>query len=245
MLSLAKIKPLALAQAQPDPAAPAPKRVKVVAGADVPSLYFFRGYRQESDPEFTFQPYVDLGVAGEKASFNLGIWNSWHTGSLKDSGAGFYETDLYASATVGLLKTTYTAYTYPEIDDSSIHEIMFSATFPNVLAPSVGIAFEFAKPEGLDKGIYLELGIAPALPLGDDAPVTISIPVKVGLSVKDYYGDDTFGYFSGGVTIGKAINDHFEVHAGVTGYGFGDVLKAVNNDKAGYAVVSGGFSVSF
>jgi len=238
-----RLETLALAQA---PAAePAPRPVKVLVGADIPSSYFFRGYRQEVDPAFTFQPYVDVGVTGDAASFNVGLWNSLHTGSLKDNDAGWYETDFYAAATVGMVKATYTAYMYPQIDDSTIHELMLSATFPGMLAPSAAVAFEFAKPEGVDKGIYLELGIAPAIPLGDDAPVSLTIPVKLGLSLKDYYGEDTFGYVSGGLTVGRSISDNFEVHGGVTVYGFGDTLKAVNDDTAGQFIGSVGFSVSY
>src|SRR5689334_14402076 len=94
------------------PPAPA-KKVTGTAGADIPSSYFFRGYRQEADPKFTFQPLVDVAVAGESASFNVGLWNSFHTGSLKDAGAGYYETDFYAAVTVKKIKATYTAYTYP------------------------------------------------------------------------------------------------------------------------------------
>lgn len=221
----------------PDDAPP----VTALVGADFPSTYFFRGYRQENEPALTFQPYVDVAFAGESASFNVGSWNSFHTGDQ----VGFYETDFYAAVTTGLLKTTYTAYMYPEFDDSTIHELMFSATFPHMLAPSFALAFELAKPEGLDKGIYLELGVAPAIPLGDDAPVSITIPVKFGLSLKDYYGEDTFGYFSAGLTLGHSITDALEVHAGFTGYGFGDVLKTVNKDNAGQFVGSAGLSFKF
>jgi hypothetical protein len=218
--------------------------VSVLVGADMPSVYYFRGFRQESDAAFTFQPYVDVGVAGEAASLNVGIWNSLHTGSLKDADAGWYETDFYAAATVQNIKATYTAYTYPRFDDATIHELMLSTTFDHMLAPSVAVAFEFAKPEGLDKGIYLELGAAPALPLGDDAPISVTVPLKVGLSLKDYYGDDTFGYFSGGVTVGYPVSDAFEVHGGVTFYAFGYGLEAFNGE-AGAAVASVGFSVGF
>lgn len=220
-------------------------KVSALVGADFPSLYFFRGYRQEADPAFTVQPFVDVAVAGESASYNVGIWNSLHTGSLSDADAGWYETDFYAAVTVAKIKATYTAYTYPKIDDSTIHELMFSTTLDHVLAPSVALAFELAKPAGLDKGIYLELGISPAVPMADDAPVSVTIPVKVGLSLKDYYGEDTFGYFSGGVTIGKSLSDAAEVHGGVLVYGFGETLKALNNDKAGQVVGSVGFSVKF
>jgi hypothetical protein len=239
-----------LMQAAPAAAEPDPK-VTALVGADFPSSYFFRGYRQEGDPALTFQPYVDVAIAGEQVSFNVGVWNSLHTGSLSDADAGWYETDFYAAATMGMLKATYTAYTYPKIDDATIHELMFSGTFSNALAPSVALAFEFSKASGADKGIYLELGIAPAVPMADDAPVSITIPVKVGLSLKDYYfdpstGEDTtFGYFSAGVNIGKSINDMFEVHGGITVYGFGDALKDWNNDKAGQFIGSIGFSAKF
>jgi hypothetical protein len=218
--------------------------VSVLVGADVPSVYYFRGYRQEGDAAFTFQPYVDVGIAGEAASFNVGLWNSLHTGSLKDAEAGWYETDFYAAATVQKIKTTYTAYTYPRFDDATIHELMFSTTFDHVLAPSVALAFELAKPAGVDKGVYLELGAAPAIPLGDDAPVSVTIPVKLGLSLKDYYGEDTFGYFSAGVNLGRSISESFEVHGGVTFYGFGESLEAYNGEK-GAVVGSVGFSVGF
>jgi hypothetical protein len=232
--------------ATPAPEPPA-KKVTGTVGADVPSVYFFRGYRQETDPSFTFQPFVDIGVAAsDKVSLNFGLWNSFNTGSLNDAiGSSYYETDFYAAATVGMVKATYTAYTYPKIDDSTIHELMFSASADNKLAPSVALAFELKKAAGVDKGVYLELGISPAVPMADDAPVSITIPVKVGLSLKDYYGGDTFGYFSAGVNLGHSINDTVEVHGGITVYGFGDTLKFVNNDKAGEAVGSVGFSVSF
>jgi hypothetical protein len=219
--------------------------VAALVGADFPSSYFFRGYRQEGEPSVTFQPFVDVSFAGESASFNVGVWNSLHTGSLKDAGAGWYETDFYAAVTVNNIKATYTAYLYPQIDDSAIHELMLSTSFDHVLAPSVAIAFEFAKPDGYDKGVYFELGVAPAVPMADDAPVSVTIPVKVGLSVKDYYGEDTFGYLSAGVNLGKSLNDAAEIHGGVTVYAFGDHLKAVNNDKAGQFVASVGFSVGF
>lgn len=239
----------AVAQAaDPEPA------VSVLVGADMPSVYYFRGYRQEADAKFTFQPFVDVGfAASEGVNVNLGIWNSLHTGSLKDSDAGYYETDLYAAVSVGMVKATYTAYTYPKFDDSAIHELMFSVSGPGALAPSAALALEFSKSSGADKGIYLELGIAPAIPLADDAPVSISIPVKFGFSLKDYYvspidGEDSkFGYFSVGASVSVPVNDMFEIHGGVTGYAFGaDALKNYNqNDKSGDVVASVGFGISF
>ncbi len=241
--ALAGVTFAAAAPAQ-DAGADAASPVSVTVGADIPSTYFFRGFRQEGDPGFTFQPYADVAFAGERASFNVGVFSSLHTGSLKDAGYGFYETDFYAGVTVGNLSATYTAYTYPKIDDSTVHELMLSAAFDHALAPSAAIAFEFAKPEGLEKGVYFELGIEPAVPLADGSPVTISIPVKIGTSLKDYYGD-FFGYLSAGVNIGRSLSESAEIHGSVTVYGFGETLKYVNNDKAGQVVASVGFSVGF
>jgi len=234
----------------------APK-VKVTVGADFPTVYYFRGYKQESDAAFTFQPFVDVGVAAnDKVKFNFGSWNSIHSGSLSDredlggEGGSFYETDFYASATTGVLKTTYTSYMYPGTTDlSAIHELMFSAGFDDSaskfpLGPSAAIAFEFSKPAGVDKGIYLELGVTPGIPMGDESPVTIAVPIKFGFSLKDYYGGDGFGYFSGGVALSVPINDVFEVHGSALGYAFGNSLETYNG-KSGDFVGSIGFGLSF
>jgi hypothetical protein len=229
-------------------AAPAPEpspKVSVTGGVDMPSLYMFRGFRQESDPAFTIQPYVDVAIAGnDQASFNVGLWNSAHTGSNKDAGAGWYETDFYAAATVGMIKATYTAYTYPKIDNSMIHELMLSASFDHTLAPSVAIAFELAKPEGVDKGIYLELGVAPTL-TPDDARATVTLPVKLGLSLKDYYGDDAFGYLSIGPSVVAPLSDHLDIHGNLTVYALGETTKFVNNDKRGQVTGTVGVGFSF
>jgi hypothetical protein len=228
---------------------PAPK-VTAVVGADIPSTYFFRGYRQETDAKFTFQPFVDIGVqANEKVKLNLGVWNSLHTGSLKDADSGWYETDFYAAVSSGMFKATYTAYTYPNFDDINIQELMFSVAGPGAFAPSAAVAFELHKASGADKGIYLELGVTPAIPMKDDAPVAITIPVRLGFGLKDYYFDGLgeekkFGYFSGGVSVSKPVNDKFEVHGSVIGYAFGDALETYNG-KSGDVVASVGFGITF
>jgi hypothetical protein len=222
-------------QAQAPAPAPAPARpVKVIGGIDFPTVYFFRGYRQETDPEFTAQPFVDVGFAASDAvALNVGLWNSIHTGSLSDEplDAGWYETDFYVAATTGMLKTTYTAYTYPSFDDATIHELMFTVSVPHMLAPSVNLAFEFAKPEGLDKGVYLDFGINPAIPTG--GPVTVTVPIKIGLSLKDYYGEDTFGYFSGGLNVLVPLSPNFDIHGGVQVLGLGDHVKNLNVNADG------------
>ena len=71
----------AIAQDDPNPGA-----LTFTGGLDVPSIYFFRGLRQETDQKLTLWPYGDLGIAffsgdgGLKSSgVNVGVWNSLHT----------------------------------------------------------------------------------------------------------------------------------------------------------------------
>ena len=57
------------------------------------------------------------------------------------------------------------------------------------------------------KGIYMQLGLAPGIPFFAEStyPVTISLPMTFGFSLKDYYTvngeNQTFGYFSWGPLI--------------------------------------------
>jgi hypothetical protein len=60
--------------------APAPKKVTGLVGADMPMMtgYVFRGIVQEVDPGFTFQPFVDVGVAvSDTLTLNFGTWNNF------------------------------------------------------------------------------------------------------------------------------------------------------------------------
>src|SRR4051812_37062743 len=40
---------------------PNPGAITLTTGVDFPSVYFFRGIRQEADPKFTMFPYGDVG----------------------------------------------------------------------------------------------------------------------------------------------------------------------------------------
>jgi hypothetical protein len=229
----------ASAQAAQAPAAPAPdpKKVTVVVGADMPLLtgYVFRGIVQEFDPAFTFQPFVDIGVAvSDTATVNFGTWNSFHSGSNNDLLDGsWYESDLYASATFvtgkwkpGVLYTLYTspAGGYDSVgDDGSIgvSELAFFASYDDSasrvpMTPKVILAFETTDTQadfGEKKGIYLELGVKPTFKASADSLVTFAVPVKFGFSLKDYYEtfetgvskDNGFGYFQFGANASVPI----------------------------------------
>jgi hypothetical protein len=240
-------------------AAAAPK-VTVTGGIDFPSLYLFRGIRQEFDPKLTIQPFVNFAAAAsDQVTLNVGSWNSAHTGSTKDALGAFYESDFYASAVIatgGKVTPTilYTAYTSPNDGFGTVHELAFSAAVASPLAPSFTLAFELGEngadgPQ--DKGVYLELGLTPAIPMKADSKVSLTVPIKLGLSVKDYYqnpttGEDSkFGYFSAGLMALGKITPNVDLHGGVLFYGFGDTLKFFNNDESTQVVGTVGIGFSF
>jgi hypothetical protein len=273
--------------AQGQPAAPAPKRVTVVVGADMPLLtgYVFRGIVQEGDPKFTIQPFVDVGVAvSDTMTVNLGTWNSFHTGSNKDALDGsFYESDLYASATFisgkwkpGVLYTLYTspAGGYDGVgEDGSIgvSELAFFASYDDSassvpLSPKIVLAVETTDTQadfGTEKGVYLEFGVRPTFKSSPDSSVTFAVPVKLGLSLKDYYEtfdpdsgevtDNKFGYLQFGASASVPISGitvgAWEAHAGLDFFVFGENRKVQqegdDEPKSFKPVLSFGFSATF
>jgi hypothetical protein len=180
------------------------------------TAYVFRGITQESDPGLTMWPAADLGIAlhsgdgtFKSVGINVGTWNSLHTGSSgSDSFTGrmHYEMDFYATLALGLskgfsLNTTYTAYTSPNGLFDTVNELSFKLAKAHKLNPYGIIAFELdgdgQADGGANAGTYLELGIGPSFPIGKSA-ASLTIPVKLGLSLHDYYeGRDEFGFLTG------------------------------------------------
>ncbi len=248
-------------------AAPAPRPVKITGAFDFPTLYFFRGIRQEFDADLTFQPWVNVAyTASPTVTLNVGSWNSIHSGSNSDEDVydgAFYETDFYASGAFATGKVTstllYTAYMSPIDAFGPVHEIAYTAGFSDSesslpMAPAVTLAFELSDKSadgGDKKGIYLELAATPGIPVGDDAPVTLTVPIKFGFSLKDYYenpstGEDSgFGYLSIGLMGLVPISPNLDIHGGVLIYAFGDTLKLFNDDESSKVVGTIGLGFSF
>jgi hypothetical protein len=243
---------------------------------DVPTLYYFRGLRQEVDPKVTMWPSADLkvnlmsGDGGLKSSaINFGVWNSLHTGTSGTGGPTgklHYEERFYAALTLGFAKsvswsTQYTAYTSPNGTFTTVKEVMFKVSQGSRYAPYGLAAFEVGgagagqADSGAKKGTYLELGAGPSWPLGR-SPATLAVPLKIGLSAKDYYElngvDHKFGYFDGGVlmtfpfTSASSRFGTWNFHAGADGFAFGDTTRAFNAGKDGVprkGAVTGTFGV--
>ena len=197
--------------------------ISLSATAEVTSAYMWRGYRLE-DAGIIFQPSATLGVAlgsvGESSfAAKLGVWESIHS---KKTGADtstdvlrpWYESDI----TLGIewnrgvwsAGLSYNWYASPSNAFETYEEILLSAAFDDAdslgvwaFAPSVSLGIETGKglSDGIDKGVYAQLGIEPSVDWesGLLGTITFSFPCSAGLSLKDYYqnsaGDDqTFGF---------------------------------------------------
>jgi len=270
----------ALAQTAPaEPPDPNPGNMTVTASMDFLNTYMFRGIRQD-DTKVIMWPAADLGLAlysgdgGLKSvGANVGSWNSLHTGSAGadgPSGKLWYEGDFYATLGLGFgggvsLGTTYTAYTSPNNMFSTVKEIAFKLAVDDsaylgkgALKPYGLVAFEMDTAAGLGQadagenaGTYLELGVAPGWAA---SAVSLAFPVKVGLSLKDYYElagvDNRFGYFSvaGLVTVPLGSTTNFgawNIHGGLEFQALGDTTSAINGDDDQKVIGSIGIGISY
>src|SRR5262245_51765158 len=122
--------------AQAGPPAANTGAIKLTTGVDFPSIYYFRGIRQEIDPRLTVWPYGDVGITlasgnGKVKSVgaNFGVWNSLNTGTSGSAIPGksiHYEEDFYAGFTLGFRpfawSTKYIAYTSPNGSFNTVKE---------------------------------------------------------------------------------------------------------------------------
>ena len=233
--------------------------VSLSSGVDIVNQYYFRGIVQETGG-FIAQPFLDGSISFGAASITAGTWSSLHSrGDEGFAGApgSFYETDFYmgiggAAGPVGV-DVTYTAYMSPRGSWGTTKEIALGFSVDNVAAPYVTMAFEVSggADGGPNKGNYLEFGIEPAAPL-DDAPVSLSFPVAVGMSMGNYFeyemadgmiGDSTFGFFSAGASIGIPLNvpeqyGAWELALGVNALVLGEGAKAIDGGDSGTKLIA-------
>lgn len=273
---------LAAPAAAQDPADPNPGAITISGAVDFTNAYMFRGIRQETEGMIMW-PYLDVGInlyngEGSLKSFgvNFGTWNSLHGGG--DSGTNnprnaklWYESDFYTTFNFGLVNgitagLTYTAYTSPNDGFTTIKEIAFKIALDDStqlgkfsLKPYGLIASEMDTSTntgqadgGLNAGTYLELGIAPGYAW---PKFSVAVPVKVGISLADYYEDPItredsnfgFGSVAGIVTYPLTAKPtkfgSWNVHGGVEYQKLGSAAKSFlgeandDGDLKGYKFV--------
>src|SRR5262245_12455464 len=225
------------------------------------------------------------GDGGLKSvGINFGTWNSLHSGDTgsdsEDSGLGcacgklWYESDFYASLGLGFgggtsFTTTYTAYTSPNNGFTTVKEIMFKFAMDDsgklgkaAVRSYIALGQEFGSEPGAGQadggenaGTYLEIGFAPGYAA---KKASIAFPIKVGLSLNDYYElstptgfeDNKYGFFSiaGIVTVplgGTSSFGAWNIHGGVEYQNLGTTTKAFNGDESNQVIGSFGIGFSY
>jgi hypothetical protein len=246
-------------------------------GLDWTNAYFFRGYNQE-DGGLIVQPYFEINTTVHKRD-NLainavvGMWNSVHSQQTfsDDGNSAWYESDIYGRVDFTLpkgwvLSGIYTLYTYPNGAFNSIQELGVKAGWDDspytekqigfALKPYAALFFEIDDGNGTED-TYLELGLNPTVysfNLRADTPVSITVPLVLGLSLDDFYVDndgdnELFGYGS----IGVAAQMPLPIPSNYGSWSltgsltylqlFADSTEIVNNDESNYFI--GKLGVSF
>lgn len=279
MAAAAESVAVSAAEPQAAPAAPAKPNtgnITLTSNLDVlaKTPYIYRGLVQESHPKLTLWPSGDLGIAvfsggagGLKAvNINTGIWNSLQTGSSGLDGPRarlHYEEDYYATLTLGFsghinLATTYTAYTSPSLMFGTTHEILFKVSSATKYAPYIILAQELSGggDAGPNKGTYVELGVGPSWPLAE-GKATVAVPVKIGLSARNYYehpvtgADSRFGFFDVGVLLTIPLSGvpapfgSWNVHVGGDGLVFGETTRYFNSGGKAKGVFLFGIGLTY
>jgi len=264
-----------------EPAATNNGKVSLSVGSDFTTAYFFRGILQERNG-FIWQPYggvtfrlaedIGYGVI-DNIDFSLGSWNSVQSEqTLAVSGpANWFESDVLVGFTVGLwgfvsTNISYAAYTFPNGAFPVAQELDWTIAFDDsellgafALNPSMLWAFEVDNTAfGDQEGIYLGLGVKPSVVLFEEAeyPLTLALPLTVGLSVSDYYevpgeSDDTFGYFDAGLVASVPLSfissdyGSWSASAAVDYMALSGTLADANKGNGGYWIGKAGIAFSY
>ena len=258
---------------------PNPGALTITGSVDFLNQYMFRGI-QQNNTGFVTWPAFDLGLATysgdgglKSVTINFGTWNSLHTGNTgldSSSGKLWYESDFYATVGFGFgggssFSTTYTAYTSPNSGFTTVKEVMFKYALDDsgylgkaAIKPYLAIAQEFdtdiatgQADAGLNAGTYMEIGFAPGYAA---SRASIAFPIKVGLSLSDYYElegeDNKFGFFSiaGIVTVplgGTGSFGAWNVHGGVEYQKLGTTTEFFNGGESNQVIGSFGIGFSY
>ena len=215
---------------------------------------------------------------------NVGQWNSLHDGPTGGAGGVWYESDFYLEVAGKLgdrlgASAAYWTYDTPNGTGSfsrgsrPVQELVFRLDYDDRgewfesietgLRPWVKLAIETSGQRdvaaGGSQGAYLELGLDPGFAIGKlgDGDLVLSLPTKLGLSLKDYYeratggNDDFFGYLDIGAELSAPL--HFlparmgpwDAFVGLHLLFLGDNTEARNSGDAFETILSVGCSTFF
>lgn len=215
-----------------DQAAPVESRLSISVGTGLVSEYVSRGILFAE--EVSLQPYATVVFALPEleggpitdASVFVGTWNNIKLGSVPLGQAGgltrFYETDIYAGASVELEERWTVAATYYRYESlagsfEGYNDLELTVGFDDAgawdgvplknftLSPSLRLVQEAGRP-GRKDALYVQPSITPSFDVSlGSKQVRIAMPLMIGLS-DEYYdgvdgGKETFGFFRTGLTV--------------------------------------------
>lgn len=255
--------------------APPTNGIVAVGGeVSVASTYVFRGVRQNSTG-VAIWPTIGVSVRAladrgpfERITIDGGFWNSLNTGDTGANGPAseaWYESRLSAGLTFALrggvsVATSFTSYASPNDLFTTAKEFGLRIGIDDeatgwraALHPYAQLAFEVDADigagqldGGLHAGRYLELGVRPGYA---GRRFRVTAPVRVGLSLGDYYElgtrDNRFGFVSGGAVVsipigGAPASRGLSVRAGVEVYRLGETTRVFNGgDRVASAATIG------
>jgi len=252
---------------------PNPGALTFTGALDVPSVYVFRGIVQEAGPRLTLWPAGDIGLAlfaGEgglkRVGVNLGVWNSLQTGSSGTDGPSrrlHYEEDFHARLSLGLgggltVAAGYMARTSPNNMFPTVKEFHVNVSRAHGLAPYGFLATELSDRGqadlGQSRGTYLELGMGPTWSAANGR-LSLTAPVRLGLSLGDYYEldgtDHRFGFFSIGAQLTIPLTGlparfgSWNIHGGADLLRLGATTKAANAGEGTKVVARVGVGLAY
>ncbi len=212
------------------PAGPNTGAVTFTLDQNIVTSYIFRGAVRE-DQGLIYQPSITINATlmeSEDAISSLDvyatIWNSIHGDNTASTNSNrpWFETDYVIGAVLGLpagltLDSSVVFYTYPNGGLGAITELDFVLSYDDAdlmaeyglptMNPYLLFAVELAAA-GATEETYLELGIEPSFAVyeSEDFPITLAVPVKVGMGLDNYYGDGWFGFVSAGLIFSTPLN---------------------------------------
>ncbi|MGB8169407.1 MAG: hypothetical protein WCF18_18050 [Chthoniobacteraceae bacterium] len=195
-------------------------------GVTFVSEYISRGLVLENQGAIG-QPYLDLYFKlyeGDgfinKVTFNFGLWSSIHSHPQTVGGTtdAWYEFDYTPGISVVFAKRFTATASYFEFDSpadnfGTARSVNLNIAFDDTdflgafaLHPHAAVLYELKAPgfAGLGpEGWYYEIGIAPSHTFG---PVTVTLPITVGLGDSAFYAGDNYGFASAGVNLSTPLS---------------------------------------
>lgn len=245
------------------------------------SRYYSRGILQEWSGfivEPNLDLFFKLIDNGDKSFFNslvlnLSLWDSFHSNKTgvppgsHSTVSSWYESDYYVGLTATFAKnfsfqTSYFEFDYPSGVADPQRSLNFQLNYNDsdllgafALHPHLTYLYNFQGIAGLKHthANYFEVGLAPGYTFAPKStyPVTLTAPLTAGFGDSRFYGGDSFGYFSAGLSLGVPlafISPHYGTwtltFAG-TYYKLGSTTSEVNHGHTDAGVASANITCAF